>query len=82
VTPLSLNEADKIADSFHPINGIVCDFDPELIFNQHHQFEAVEPVGPEISEKMCLVRDTVEFDAQTLGNEMSDLDCRSVVCEL
>jgi len=55
MTPLSLDEADKIADNFHPINGIVRDFDPELILNRYHQFEAVEPVGPEVSEKMRLV---------------------------
>jgi len=80
--PLSLDEADKIADSLHPINGIVRDFDPELIFNRHHQFEAIEPIGPEISEKMRLVRHTFEVDVQTLGDEIADLGGMIVVCEL
>jgi len=57
-----LNEADEIADSFHPISDIVCDFDAELIFNHDHQFEAVEPVGPEISAKVCLIGDELEID--------------------
>src|SRR5262245_51990366 len=82
MTPLSRHEADKIADSFHPINGIVGDFDPELIFNRHHQFEAVEPIGPKISEKMRPVRHTFDVDVQKLGDETADLGGLIVGCEL
>ena len=59
---LSLNEVDKIADSFHAINDIVGNFDAEFIFNRNHQFEAVEPVGAEICEKMCAIGNEREIN--------------------
>src|SRR5262249_60000631 len=70
--PLSLEEADEIADNFHPIDDIVRDFNPELILDCDHQFESVEPVGPEIGEKVCLVRHKFEVDVEILGNETAD----------
>jgi hypothetical protein len=69
---LSLDEADKIADNFHPINGIISNFNPEVIFDCDHQLEAVKPIGAQIREKTRLIRNKLELDVQILGDETAD----------
>src|SRR5262245_40094220 len=71
---LSFKDADEIADGFDPIDDIVPDFNAEPIFDHDHQFEAVEPVGPEILAEVCFIRDALGVYAQMLGNEVADLD--------
>src|SRR5262245_3148908 len=71
---LSFKDADEIADGFDPIDDIVPDFNAEPIFDHDHQFEAVEPVGPEILAEVCFIGDALGVYAQMLGNEVADLD--------
>jgi hypothetical protein len=71
--PMSLNAANEVADGINPVDDVVPDFDAELIFDHHHQFEAIEPVDPKIVEEACFIRDTFGVYAQMLGNESADL---------
>src|SRR5262245_3094722 len=71
---LSFKDADEIADGFDPIDDIVPDFNAEPIFDHDHQFEAVEPVGPEILAEVCFIGDALGVYAQMLGNEAAGLD--------
>ena len=75
-----LDAADEIGDHVHLIHVIVSNFHAgELVFDRNHQFHAVEPVGPEIVGKMCLVGNAFDLDAQMLGNERADLPRRKAV---
>ena len=64
-----LDAADEIGDHVHLVDVIVGNFHAgELVFDRNHQFYAIEPVGPEIVGKMCLVGNAFDLDAQMLGN--------------
>jgi hypothetical protein len=70
----AFNEADKVADSQHLVSDVVRDLDAgELIFDRYHQFETIEPVGPEIIGEVCFIRNTVSGYPQTIGNQVADL---------
>src|SRR5215467_13564028 len=70
MTRLSFKDADEIADGFDPVD----DFNAEPIFDHDHQFEPVEPVGPEILAEVRFIRDAFGVYPQMLGNEVADLD--------
>jgi hypothetical protein len=70
----AFNEADKVADSQHLVSDVVRDLDAgELIFDRYHQFQTIEPVGPEIIGEVCFIRNTVSGYPQTIGNQVADL---------
>jgi hypothetical protein len=68
----TFNEMDEIADRLDPINDVVANFDPEPVFDQHHQFESIKPVSPKVFE-VCFIRDSFGMYAQVLDNEIADL---------
>src|SRR5215813_12086524 len=74
MTRLSFKDADEIADGFDPVDDIIADFNAEPIFDHDHQFEPVEPVGPEILAEVRFIRDAFGVYPQMLGNEVADLD--------
>jgi hypothetical protein len=70
----AFNETDKVADGQHLVRDVVRDLDAgELIFDRYHQFETIEPVGPEIIGEVCIIRNTVSGYPQTIGNQVADL---------
>jgi len=55
---MSFNEADEIADGNYLVGDVVPDLRAgELIFDYYHQFETIKPVGPEIVDEACFIRD-------------------------
>ena len=75
-----LDAADEIGDHVDLVHVVVGNFHArELVFDRNHQFYAVEPIGPEVVGKMCLIRNALDFDAQMLGDKRADLARRDVV---
>jgi hypothetical protein len=65
---------DEICHHVHLIHIVVRDFHAhELVFDRDHQFNAIEPVGPEIVGEVRVIRDTFDRHPQMLGNERTDL---------
>jgi hypothetical protein len=64
--------ADEIADRTDLIGFIVGDFHAESILDRDHQFEAVEPVGPEIFGEVRVVAHVLDRDPQMLGDESAN----------
>jgi hypothetical protein len=69
-----LNMADEIADDIDMLDIVVGDFyASEFILDRDHQFESVEPIGPEIVSEVRFIRDKFEIHAKMLGNESADI---------
>jgi hypothetical protein len=65
-----MNVADEIADHFDLIGIVIRNlYAGELIFNQDHQFKAIEPVGAEIIAEVGVIRDIFDIDIQLFGNK-------------
>jgi hypothetical protein len=59
-----LNMADEIADDIDMLDIVVGDFyASEFILDRDHQFESVEPIGPEIVSEVRFIRDKFEIHA-------------------
>src|SRR5262245_53511513 len=71
--------ADEIADRTDLIGFIVGDYHAESILDRDHQFESVEPVGPEIIGEVRVVADVLDRDVQMLGDESADFPGGSAV---
>jgi hypothetical protein len=66
--------ADQIADDIYPVDIVIRDFHiDELILDHDHQFQTVEPIGPQIISEVCFIRYTFDVDAQMVGNESADI---------
>jgi hypothetical protein len=65
---------DEVADDFDLVDIVIRDLHAdELIFDRYHQFKTIEPVGPEIFGEVRFIRDTLDIDAQMLGNDSAHL---------
>jgi hypothetical protein len=51
----------------------------KLVFDGYYQFNAVEPGGPEVIFKVRLIHNTLNVDAQMLGNDSADREKRSLL---
>ena len=72
----AFNKADEIADSLYLIGVVVRNLDVhEAIFDHHHQFEAIEPVGPEVVREVRFIRNAFDIESQVVGD-----DCANVAC--
>ena len=73
VTPHSFNVAYEVADGVNLIEIVIRDFHAnEPIFDHDHQFQAVEPVGAEVISEVRFLCDTLDVDAELLGNQSAD----------
>src|SRR5262245_53769623 len=71
--PRAFDAAHEIADDLDLI-GIGRDLDVgELILDQDQQFQAVEPVGPEIVTQVRLVGDAADLDVQMFGDQRANV---------
>jgi hypothetical protein len=74
LSPGALNMADEISDDFDPVNLVIRNFQTrELIFDRHHQFNTIKPVGPEIITEMRFIRHVFDRDTEMLGNELANV---------
>ena len=71
---LSFEKVDEVADGLDPLDHIIGNFHPKLIFDGDHQFETIKPVQPEIFTQKCFTRDIFGVYANTLRNEVAKLD--------
>jgi hypothetical protein len=68
------NAPDEICNHVHLLHVVVRDFYArELVFDRDHQFNPIEPVGPEIVSEVRVIRDPFDLDPQMLGDERADL---------
>ncbi len=66
----AFNVANEIAHDFDLIGIVVCKLDAdEFIFDQYHQFKAIEPIEPEIVIEVCFIGNTSHINAEILGNK-------------
>ena len=64
--------ADEISDRTDLIGFIVGDFHAKSILDSDHQFETVEPGGPEIFGEVRVVDHVLDRDPQVLGDKSTD----------
>ena len=69
--------ADQVADDIYLVDIAIGDFHVgELVLDHDHQFQPVEPVGPQIISEVRFIRDTLDVDAQMVGNDSADIVVR------
>jgi hypothetical protein len=70
---LALDGPHEIPDSIDVIGDDIRQFEArDLILNRDYQFEAIQPVRPEIIAKARPVRDALSFDAKMSGYDLAD----------
>ena len=62
--------ADEISDRTDLIGFIVGDFHAKSILDSDHQFETIEPGGPEIFGEVRVVDHVLDRDPQVLGDDL------------
>jgi hypothetical protein len=56
--------ADQVADDIYLVDIAIGDFHVgKLVLDHDHQFQPVEPVGPQIISEVRFIRDTLDVDA-------------------
>src|SRR5437868_14130529 len=63
---------DGITDRLQAFCILVRDFDAELFFERHYEFDCVERVGAEIFYERSFGRDLVGLDTQLVDNDLFD----------
>src|SRR6516164_5023322 len=54
---VALDETDRVAHGLDLLGRVVGNFDAELFFERHHQFDRVEAVGAEIVDELGIFLD-------------------------
>jgi hypothetical protein len=71
----ALDDPHEITDSMDAIGYDIRQLETRnLILNRHYQFEAIEPVRPEVITKARLVCDALTFHAKIFGYNAADLE--------
>jgi hypothetical protein len=47
----------------------------EAIFDHHHQFETIEPVGPEIVREVRFIRNAFDIESQAVRDDSANVVC-------
>jgi hypothetical protein len=71
----ALDDPHEITDSIDVISHDIRQFEARnLILNRDYQFEAIEPVSPEVIAKARFVCDALRFDAEMAGYNFANLE--------
>src|ERR1700712_2824477 len=66
------DELHRVADGLNVLSGVVGDFDVELFFERHHQFNIVQAVCAQVIDKGRLFGDLLRIGIQVFDNDLTD----------